>query len=99
MHKIGSSLRGAPDRHALHLEFCLTSLSNIYKAKSGNKEREENAMRFSSGNNLNVTRVLKLLREGKCLKKVPNKTVEHYSEDPTVQPDRMRRESPRIIVR
>jgi hypothetical protein len=56
-------------------------------------------MRFSSGNDLNVKRMLRLLRERKCLKKVPNKTVEHYSEDSTVQPRERRLESPQTTNR
>jgi hypothetical protein len=40
-------------------------------------------MRFSRGTNLNVMRVLILLRERKCLKKVPNKTIEYYIGDST----------------
>jgi hypothetical protein len=53
-------------------------------------------MRFSNGTDLNFTRMLKLLRERKCLKKVPNKTVEYYSEDSTMQPKERRLESPQI---
>jgi hypothetical protein len=56
-------------------------------------------MRFSSGNNLNVTRMLKLLGDRKCLKKVPNKTVEHYCEESTVQPKERRLESTQITNR
>jgi hypothetical protein len=56
-------------------------------------------MRFSSGNDLNVMRMLKLLRDQKCLKKVPNKTVEHYSEDSTVQPKERRLKAPQTTNR
>ncbi len=39
-----------------------------------------NSMRFSKINDPNVMRVLRLFRERKCLKNVPHKTIEHYSE-------------------
>jgi hypothetical protein len=44
------------------------------------------SMRFSKGNDLNVKRVLKLLRERKCLNKVPNKTIEYYNETSRAHP-------------
>ena len=53
-------------------------------------------MRYSSGNDLKFTRMLKLHRERKCLKKVPNKNVEHYSEDSTILRKERRLESPQI---
>jgi len=56
-------------------------------------------MRFSSGNDLNVMRMLKLLREQKCLKQVPNKTVEHYTEDSRVQPRERHLEAPQTTNR
>ncbi len=39
--------------------------------------------RFSSVANPNVMKVLTLFRYGKGLKKIPNKTVEYYIEDPS----------------
>lgn len=44
---------------------------------------------------LNVARVLKLLEGRKCLKKVPNKTVEYYSGDLTTRSRKARLELPR----
>jgi hypothetical protein len=38
---------------------------------------------FSREKNLNIMRVLTLLRGQKCLKKIPNKTIAYYAEDPT----------------
>jgi len=38
---------------------------------------------FSRENNLNIMRFLTLLRGQKCLKKIPNKTIAYYAEDPT----------------
>lgn len=40
-------------------------------------------MRISTDNNLNIIRVLTLLRGQKCLKKIPNKIIAYYAEDPT----------------
>ncbi len=42
-------------------------------------------IRFSKGNELTVVKVLKLLRERKCLNKVPKKTIEHYTENSKLQ--------------
>ena len=38
---------------------------------------------FSRKNSLNIMRLLTLLRGQKCLKKIPNKTIAYYAEDPT----------------
>jgi len=42
--------------------------------------------RFSSENNLNILRVLTLLRGQKYLRKIPNKTVAYYAQDSTAFP-------------
>lgn len=39
--------------------------------------------RFSTEKNRNIVRVLTLLRGQKCLKKIPNKIIAYYAEDPT----------------
>ncbi len=39
--------------------------------------------RFSRFTNPNVMRMFAILHEGKGLKKIPNKTVEYYIEDPS----------------
>ncbi len=38
------------------------------------------SLRFSKGSDSSVIRFLRLFREMKCLKKVPHKTIEHYSD-------------------
>lgn len=38
---------------------------------------------ISRENNPNIMRVLTLLRGQKCLKKIPNKTIVYYAENPT----------------
>lgn len=38
--------------------------------------------RFSTEKNLNIVRVLTLLRGQKCLKKIPNKIIAYYAENP-----------------
>ncbi len=45
------------------------------------EEGQMHPMRFSKGSELSVMKVLKLLRERKCLNKVPKKTIEHYTEN------------------
>jgi hypothetical protein len=54
------------------------------------------SMRFPRGNDPNVMRVLKLFRERKCLKKVPHKTIEHYSEGSRDHAKKTCLESPQI---
>ena len=39
---------------------------------------------FAREKNLNIMRVLTLLRGQKCLKKIPNKTIAYYAEDTKV---------------
>jgi hypothetical protein len=39
--------------------------------------------RFSTEKNQNIVRLLTLLRGQKCLKKIPNKIIAYYAENPT----------------
>ncbi len=39
--------------------------------------------RYSTEKNLNIVRVLTSLRGQKCLKKIPNKIIAYYAENPT----------------
>jgi hypothetical protein len=39
--------------------------------------------RLYTEKNLNIVRVLTLLRGQKCLKKIPNKIIAYYAENPT----------------
>jgi len=54
------------------------------------------SMRFSKGNDPYVMRVLRLFRERKCLKNVPHKTIEYYSESSRVRAKETCPESPKI---
>ncbi len=44
--------------------------------------------RFTTEKNLNIVRVLTLLRGQKCLKKIPNKIIAYYADNPTTLPQK-----------
>jgi len=54
------------------------------------------SLRFSKENDPNVIKVLRLFRERKCLKNIPHKTIEYYSDASSDRAKKTCLESPKI---